>query len=284
VQFSFERSSFDVTYRNTVASLAPLTLAIGFGSDTSAGLITSGTLRFWDRTLGKLLGTLTLSRAAFRMAGVNNIAFFEIEHGSHNCISWAHRHWDTFLRRRTTAKSRDPHNFAMSSDAIDQLMIFYICPRPVVLVSVVDTNQSNIFPMDLIGPLASHDFFSLALRSTSPSTAAMKRCRRVALASICASDKDVAYELGAHHKKMLFDWSVLPFGIKHSPNFALPIPATALRVRELEISDIQDIGSHTFFLGKTVSDSRLSNELQLFHTSGFHQHFQKRNGRAFQLA
>jgi flavin reductase (DIM6/NTAB) family NADH-FMN oxidoreductase RutF len=179
--------------------------------------------------------------------------------------------------------NRDPHNFAMPPDAAEQLMIFYICPRPVVLVSVDDGTHSNIFPMDLIGSIEP-GWFTLALRSTNVSIPVMKRVRKVALSSIAAAQCATAYRLGAHHSRPAMDWSALPFEVGRSSHFSLPIPANALRVRELEICDYESIGTHTFFVTRVVCDSPLRNELQLFHTSGLHQDFRSHRGRQFTRA
>ena len=179
------------------------------------------------------------------------------------------------MRRNT-----DPNNFFMPPEAVQQQMIFYICPRPVVLVSVDDGSHSNLFPMDLIGPVSS-DRFTLALRSTSPSIPTMKSARRVALSDVPARDYATAYKLGVHHKNALLDWEHLPFEIRRSRDFSLPYPAIALRVREIEILDFDTVGSHTFFITRIASEHSAGNAPQFFHTSGIYQHFRSSNGRPF---
>jgi hypothetical protein len=153
----------------------------------------------------------------------------------------------------------------------------------VVLVSVADGSHSNLFPMDLIGPVSS-DRFTLALRSTSPSIATMKSARRVVLSDVPARDYAAAYKLGIHHKNVMLDWDHLPFEIRRSGNFSLPYPAIALRTREVEILDFDSIGSHTFFVTRIASESSAVDGAQFFHTSGIYQHFRSRNGRPFPAA
>jgi len=171
----------------------------------------------------------------------------------------------------------------MPPEAVQQLMIFYICPQPVVLVSVDDGSHSNLFPMDLIGPVSA-DRFTLALRSTSQSVGTMKSARRVALADIPASARSTAYKLGVHHKNVKVDWDQLPFSIQRSPNFALPYPEIALRVREVEILDFDTIGSHTFFVTRIASELSVAEAPRFFHTSGIYQHYRTRNGHPFAAA
>ena len=171
----------------------------------------------------------------------------------------------------------------MPPESIQQTMIFYTCPRPVVLVSVDDGTRGNLFPMDLIGPV-SPDRFTLALRITSPSVEVMKATRRVALSDMPSALTPVIYKLGEHHKKQSIDWGSLPFQTARSGMFQLPYPENAMRVREMEIIDHETVGSHTFFITREVSETVRGAGPQLFHTNGNYQHFRARTGRGFQRA
>jgi flavin reductase (DIM6/NTAB) family NADH-FMN oxidoreductase RutF len=276
----------DVTQNLVVASLRPLMLAVGLDARLKRSLATSAhaVLRFFDLDAPDApLGVLRLTAARVRSTENSEMAVFEIEHGEHHCLPWPRRPWNRWLQNRAMRSKRDPHNFAMSPQPAEQLMIFYICPRPVVLVSVDDGSHSNIFPMDLIGAIAPQ-WFTLALRSTSVSVETMKSARRVAISSIAAAERSVAYRLGEHHSRPAADWSKLPFTLERSSTFALPVPASALRVRELEICDYESIGSHTFFVTRAISDRVLKAGAQLFHTSGIHQEFRTQRGRPFALA
>jgi len=169
----------------------------------------------------------------------------------------------------------------MEPAVAQQLMIAYLCPRPVVLVSVDAPGHRNIFPMDLIGPLDRSGLFSLALRSTNVSVPTMREVRRVALSGIPATMKAVVYKLAAHHKQPLADWNELPFPVRPSREFGIPAVAAALHIRELAIVHSQEVGSHTLFLGRIVSDENLAAGTQLHHTAGFHQAWRRRQGVPF---
>jgi flavin reductase (DIM6/NTAB) family NADH-FMN oxidoreductase RutF len=144
--------------------------------------------------------------------------------------------------------------------------VFYICPRPVVLVTVEHQGTGNMFPMDLIGPTGS-PWFSIALRLTSPAVDLMRQSRRLALASVPISYKDIAYKLGEHHRKVRIDWDSLPFRVQRSSQFGLPVAQAALRVREVRIEECHPVGSHMLFLTAPVSDTRRDPPVgkQLFH-------------------
>jgi flavin reductase (DIM6/NTAB) family NADH-FMN oxidoreductase RutF len=280
IQLAFSGRVLDVTHNNNCASLVPLTLAIGLPSGISPDQLRSATLSIHDNRLHRRLGTLRLRNVPSLATSIAGLALFEVEAGRHTCLSFPRRVLERWVRGRDQAKNTDAHNFVMSPRAVEQVMIFYIYPRQVVLVSVSDESGSNIFPMDILGPIAD-GYFTLGLRNTSPSVATITRTRRVALSSIRSTDRTIAYRLGAHHKSASVNLADLPFAVGRSETFGLPVPAAPLRIRELDIDDVNVIGSHTFFAGRVVSDIEFSDEPQLHHTAGFHSYFQARQGRPF---
>lgn len=273
---------FDVTGRAVVASLRPFTLAVGLDAPSLAAIDADPTpqLHFEDLESQRTVGVLHLQQVRNWMTSGATLGLFEVRDGTQRCLHWPYRNWNRWLQNRRMRANTDPNNFFMPPAAVQQQMIFYICPRPVVLVSVDDGTHSNLFPMDLIGP-TSADHFTLALRSTSPSIAAMKSARCVALSDVPAREFATAYKLGVHHKNVKVNWGELPFRIERSRVFSLPCPAIALRVRELTILDFDTIGSHTFFLCRVVSDLATGEGTQFFHTSGIYQYFRTRLARPF---
>ena len=267
--------SVDVTADHTVASLVPLMIA------TSLDAGQRPVLEYRDSATGKLLGVLRLTRSASVAVEKTSITLYYVTAGEHRCLGWPLRPWNTRLQNRLMLKNRAPHHFSPEPAAVQQLMIAYLCPRPVVLVSVDTPGHRNIFPMDLIGPLVQSGLFSLALRSTSASVSAMREVRRVALSSIPATMKSEVYKLAKHHKQPLADWSALPFPARPSQEFGIPVVTAALRIQELNIVHSQEIGSHTLFLGRVVSDENIANGAQLHHTAGFHQAYRLRRGKPF---
>lgn len=261
----------DVTDNQVVVSLDPF--MIGIGGVTSREAI----LKFFDRVGGAEIGRLSLARASGLLVAECALGLFSIAGASHRCVPQPLRAWNELLQGRVRRRHAAPDNFRMSAEAIQQMLIFYLCPRPVALVSVDDGINSNLFPMDLIGPVTGG--FTLALRNTSASLATLRNARRVALSDVPATDRQLAYDLGKHHRQVRIEWSALPFAMARSRRFELPIPARAVRVRECEIDAAHEIGSHTLFGCRVVSDESSSEEPRLFHTSGIHGHFRARQAR-----
>jgi hypothetical protein len=282
---SSAHGEFDITQGVVIAALRPLTLAVAVNEQTRPAIQDpSGPhLRFIDLQSGRTVGRLHLRHLRNWDTSGITIGLFEIRQGTQRCVRWPYRSWNEWLQTRAMRKNTDPYNFQMAPDAVQQSMIFYICPRPVVLVSVDDGSHSNLFPMDLIGPIAP-DRFTLALRSTSQSVPTMKSTRRLALSDVPGRACGTAYKLGVHHKNVKVDWDHLPFGVLRSRNFDLRYPDIALRVREVEILDIDTIGSHTFFVTRLASELEVADDPRFFHTSGIYQHYRTRNGYPFPAA
>lgn len=260
----------DVTADHTVAALKPLVIA------TSVDAGQQPVLEYWDSATGRVLGILHLVRAASLATEEISLALYHVAAGEHRCLSWPRRSWNAWLQNRLMLKQQAPHHLAMAPAAVQQLMIAYLCPRPVVLVSVGAPDHKNIFPMDLIGPLERSGYFSLALRSTNVSQSVMRDVHRVVLSNIPAAMKGVVYKLSEHHKQPLPDWDALPFPVRASREFGVPAVAEALRIQELTIVHSQEIGSHTFFLCRVTSDEQVSQGEQLHHTAGFYQAYRRR--------
>ncbi|WP_230474699.1 flavin reductase family protein [Dyella monticola] len=258
-----------------MAALKPLVIA------TSVEAGQHPELEYRDRATGVLLGVLQLTRMASLVVEERSIALYHVTAGEHCCLRWPRRSWNRWLQNRSMRKASSSQYALMEPAAVQQLMIAYLCPRPVVLVSVGAPAHQNIFPMDLIGPLERSGFFSLALRSTNVSQSVMREARHVALSGMPAQMKPIVYRLSEHHKHPLTDWSALPFPVRPSQQFGIPAVAAALRVQELSILHSEEIGSHTFFLGRFVSDEKYADGAQLHHTAGFHQAYRLRYGPPF---
>jgi flavin reductase (DIM6/NTAB) family NADH-FMN oxidoreductase RutF len=265
----------DVTTDHTVASLSPLVIA------TSLDAGEHPVLEYSDNATGKLLGALQLAQMTSIAAGETSLTLYHVASGEHHCLAWPRRPWNAWLQNRLMLKQQSSHPFALKPAVVQQLMVAYLCPRPVILVSVDAPGHQNIFPMDLIGPLKRSGLFSLALRSTNVSIPFMREVRRVALSHVPAAMKPVVYQLSEHHKQPPQDFGAIPFPVRPSQEFAIPSVAAALHVQELAIVHSQEIGSHTLFLGRVVSDEYLADGVQLHHTAGFHQARRRRQGMPF---
>src|ERR1051326_8279419 len=216
--------SRDVTDRNVIAAARPFTLGIGLDEKRKDSVIdgASPSLEFRERHgQQRLLGKIYLGAAESLPFGEHGLYLFRARSCSNYCLPRA-RLWARYLQYdyeqwRRSRRSVDS-SLHIPPHELHSLFVFYICPRPVVLVSVVDREIANIFPMDLIGSIAP-GYFSLALHSTSSGVPLIERSRRVALSSIPVEQTCIAYELGKNHKRAGIEWNRLPFNTRSSPEF-----------------------------------------------------------------
>ena len=285
VWLMLDGKSFDVTHNHAAAALKPFTLALGLDEFLQRALDRdhNPVLLFCEGPQQHGVASLRL-RFEYTVSHENAVVgLFRVIAHRQRCLRWPHRPWNRWMQRRAAAKNTDPANFSLSPEAQQQIMVFYLRPRPVVLVSVECEAHRNIFPMDLIGSVKP-DLFTLALRTTSRSVEAMKRSRRIALSDIAAADVAIAHGLGRHHRAVDIEWTALPFALERSMLLSLPVPAIALRVREFNIVDCADVGSHTLFICRQLIESRQRDATALCHISGISQHFRARQGRALPMA
>jgi flavin reductase (DIM6/NTAB) family NADH-FMN oxidoreductase RutF len=265
----------DVTDRNVIVAARPFTVGIGFEHIPDGATIKRAplSLGFSDGSENTpLLGEIQLSYAETIRIDDRALCLFRASRSSNRCLPrsvvWR-RYFDFARQQRRVAKGPTPPETRMIIRELFALATFYICPRPVVLVSVVDGNAGNIFPMDLIGPVGGHHF-TLALHGTSTAVPLMERSHRVALSGVPVEQISIAYALGQNHKKTDFRWNQVSFDMTTSPTFGLPIPEFALSVNEMEIESVRAMGSHKLFICRTGVNHVRSHGLQLSFVQGFY--------------
>jgi flavin reductase (DIM6/NTAB) family NADH-FMN oxidoreductase RutF len=263
----------DVTHSHLVACAAPIIVGIGFdGSwkpEMNEGTKLSLKFHQWDGE-ERLLGEIGLRFSTIVRAGGQELYLFEVRACKNHCLPKTHR-WARFLHREYLLwRSNKTSDVRMSSLGSRSMGVFFICPRPVVLVSVADGDVGNMFPMNLMGSIG-NGYFAFALNSSRPASSLVERSGRVALSSIPAEQASVARQLGRNHRQESVDWNLLPFQTKRSPALGIPVPGFALRVREMQIEAVRKLGSHTLFVAHVIRDETWADNLQFFMVHGLYQ-------------
>jgi hypothetical protein len=99
----------------------------------------------------------------------------------------------------------------------------------------------------------------------------VKRAGRVALSSVPFEKADVARQLGKHHLQSAIDWKQLPFKVRSSARFGFPVPEFALRVKELEVEAVEELGSHTFFVARVLREEMYASGPNFFMIHGIYE-------------
>ena len=271
----------DVTHRNVLASTRPLVVGIGLEDIAEQETISEKRLELEFRKgsdAQMLLGRVRLTFVdALRLEGGELLCLFRTHSPVNHCQARGTL-WRRYLHFAYSQwrNERGPHppEIRMVARELHALFIFYICPRPVVLVSVVDGNVGSMFPMDLVGPIGKRHF-SIALHTTSKPLPLIESSRRIALSSVPIEKMPLAYSLGKNHHKSSIDWTSLPFSMSRSCTLGLPIPDFSLRVREMEVVEVREMGSHAFFVCRLVKDYSLIDGLQFFQAHGLYEEWRK---------
>jgi len=259
----------DVTHQHMLACAAPFAVAIAFESAVEVPADTPLSLHFRERGGSQqLLGKLGLRLSATIPADGRNVHCFTIRNCRNYCLAvtrlWAHYlHW-AWLRWRERPDVR------LSARDASAMPVFFICPRAVVLVSVVAGEVGNLFPMNLMGPLG-NDLFGFALNSTRAAASLVEHAGRLAVSSVPVGRAAAARELGRNHKRKAIDWNDLPFPTRPSALLGLPVPCFSERVREMQVITTRSMGSHTLFLAKILHDERSATGLEYFMVHGVYQ-------------
>jgi flavin reductase (DIM6/NTAB) family NADH-FMN oxidoreductase RutF len=262
----------DITNNHVVACASPLTVGIGLDPERNRQTLQMRlSLKFRERDGDRrLLAKVGLRRSGTVTAAGQELSLFHIRSCNNYCLArprlWAYDLYQSFMRWR---KDKNPE-IPMSILGARSMNVFFICPRPVVLVSAMHGNTGNIFPMNLFGCIRD-GYFAFALNSLRKAAPLVERAGRVALSSIPLGHAGLVRQLGKNHRSEFVEWDKLPFATIPSPALGLPIPQFALRVREMEIEAVHKLGSHTLFFARMIRDERLGDDPQFCIIHGIYQ-------------
>jgi flavin reductase (DIM6/NTAB) family NADH-FMN oxidoreductase RutF len=263
----------DVTEHLSTACAEPLTICIGFDEGTcpSHRELSNLTLVFSERNGQEcVLGEIGLDYRQTLTGVGTEFMFFEPRSSKNFCLPNAQLGLHYILHAYRQWRRDNTQGIKMSFLERRASMVTFIRPHPVMLVSVGNHEEGNLFPMNLCGYLG-NGYFGFALRTERVAGTVVQRAGYVALSSLPEQQGYLAYRLANQHKKESVDWSALPFATKISKALSIPIPEFAQRVKELEIWNSIAVGSHRFFIGRILAEETHTNELAFCSIHGFYQ-------------
>jgi hypothetical protein len=274
----------DVTYRHSMACADPFTVCIGFDDgkvpdkDTTSEL----SLRFCERNGRKQVLAeigLDVKSAAVVPSRDAKLVLFRARYSKNYCLPRRHLFAHYCLYRYSLWRKPDVPGRMMSFLERRAAMVMFICPHPVVLLSLCNEGGGNIFPMNIGGNLGG-GYFALALKESRLAAHLVELAGRVAISNVPLSHTSTAFKLGINHHKPSINWNELPFQTRLSSAFSIPVPIFTHRVREMEIDTVHRLGSHIFFVARIVSDEIFPEPEGLCIVHGFYQGWRLRGRRA----
>jgi flavin reductase (DIM6/NTAB) family NADH-FMN oxidoreductase RutF len=259
----------DVTDTHLIA--CPLPFTIGLGMQDSPGVSATLSLQFRERHGQRaLLGEVFLRASSTVQTSGPTLRLFDALACRNYCLPWARLRAHYMRHSYVQWRGGGDPEVPMSSLARRSMIVFYICPRPVVLVSVMHGEEGNIFPMNLLGEIGK-GYLAFALNSSRQAAPLVERAGRLVFSTVPYELSESARKLGGNHRKKSVRWDQLPFETMPSTVFGVPVPRFALRLREMEIEAVRQLGTHTLFVARVVNDERRAAGPQFSMIHGIYQ-------------
>jgi flavin reductase (DIM6/NTAB) family NADH-FMN oxidoreductase RutF len=270
----------DVTTRHSAACAAPFMFCIGFENkeDLERHRGRRLSLLFCERGgRGQLLGEISLELSSILPTAGPQLCLFKAINCTNFCLPrprlWAHylhHAYDRWKKRKVDDVGVSPLDDRCNA-------VTFICPRPVVLVSLLDGDRGNIFPMNLMGTVG-RDYLVFALNSKRQAAPLVGQLGQLAISSIPFNQAPTVRQLGKNHRQQSIDWEKLPFRTQRSKVLHIPVPEFALRVRELKVQYARPLGSHTFFVTRIVGEEVHADGPEFCMIHGLYEARRRRNG------
>ena len=261
----------DVTAHHLMACGAPFLIGIGFGTSekTLPTRRSRLSLRFQECGGIQLLGQIELQYQSTVRVGSCHLCLFRIRNYSNYCLSKP-RLWARYLQYARMRQGIHHSDVPITAREVHAMIVFYICPRPVVLASVAEGQTRNMFPMNLMGSIG-NGYFGFSLNNSRAAAHVVERVGKLAISDVPAEHASTVCHLGPNHKRTSIAWNELSFDTRPSPDMGIPVPEFALRVREMQVEEAHPIGSHTLFIARVIREEKLADEPQFFVVHGIYQ-------------
>jgi len=275
----------DVTGDHCPVSLRPFVVGVRLMEKDTGQAASSRRIRL--EILPPSRHTAPLVRLALKPVGAlplrqGALHLFEVEGSVNRCLPRLIL-WFRYLLAWQDARTagRRGEALRMSSKDLRALNAYYVVARPVFLVGVGHEGRQDLFPMDLVGPLASGEYL-LALRATAAGVGLIEASGRIAMSSAPAGLLKTVYALGSRHRQPAPALSDLNLPLSASPSFGLPVLEREGLVRELRVERVERIGSHVLFIARVEREAGTA-ERQLAHLSEAYVEWLQRRRRACEV-
>ena len=172
----------------------------------------------------------------------------------------------------------------LSFHQFKSLVSAYSYPRKVRVVSFKKDDYYNIFPMDLIGEIASCNKYIFGLRHTNITLDKIIETKKIVASEVSFNQKNIIYQLGEHHGAGAPPILSLPFRTMLSRQFKFYVPEWVESYKEIKIIRTINLGSHMLLWGEVMNEEKISAPTGNLYHIHFLQYFhQKRNGFNYPL-
>ncbi|MEO8130272.1 MAG: hypothetical protein ABI822_24435 [Bryobacteraceae bacterium] len=274
--------TFDVSRNHAIVGLKPLTVALSMENSHLPSLQCTHPQFVIREPDGGVLGRIKLQLSQSLPVHSAHLCLFRTLSGHNHCAPALRREGTYLYERWKLSRDKNSDTPHMTASDLFNMWILHDLPRPVHLVSYGGMALGNMFPMDLLGLLASGTFV-VGIHANSPAIPLWQRQRQIAVSAVPLRYKPTVYGMGRNHRRLFLDPSALPIPSSPSETFQIPVPDEALSVRELSIEQSLNLGSHVLFVARTTKTEKRAEEPQMCHVHRFYQQFLMRHNRPLPL-
>jgi hypothetical protein len=207
------------------------------------------------QTDSSAVAKLTLKKKIETEVNGRHVCLYQGCNGVHSFLSPLYQTANNVLEK---FRNRQVGNISLNGNLYDQVRIAYSIPRKISIITVSDGSLINMFPTDLHGSIDS-SIYAGSLRIGGRANFQVESLTNVVISDVDASTYKQTYALGKNHMNDLQNKDLFTLHQKRSSTFNFPLPASALRYRELTRIGSCDHGIHRIHFYKIINDEVLSN-------------------------
>jgi len=175
-------------------------------------------------------------------------------------------------------KNRNRHSIKF----LNNMCAVYSYPRKVILTVIKTESHFNIFPMDFVLHLPEEKFVLLGLNQSNRSITEILENKKMIIADVDPSHKNIVYGLADGHKKEVKDISNLPFNFFTTELLNFHIPDFVLEYKEIELVKHLKLGGHYLLVCKILNEKDIKPEEPfLYNLHAIHQLHLRKNKLAY---
>jgi flavin reductase (DIM6/NTAB) family NADH-FMN oxidoreductase RutF len=255
VVFEIGGTQSDVSQKHWLLSLEPI--IFGIWVDGNANYKDNGPRLLFNSKQGKTLAVLDLNLTDSISEKEGALFLFEVQKSKLFYLNPLKTYLIFLLHYKKPSQS---------FDQFKNLAAAFSYPRKVRLISFKQGDYFNIFPMDLVGAIPQTNRFAFGLRHTNSTLGQIILAKKIVAAEFPSSLKKDVYRLSNHHSVNPPSTDSLSFKTILTQSYDFPIPETAMKYYEIEITKTINLGSHMLLWGESINTVSLNQkEDNLFH-------------------
>lgn len=246
----------DVSTEHLFIGYKPVVIAISLLGDDRSGYMLLFTNKSFDIGVRvpalDIIASLAILHKGSFTDEVDTISYFVAVKGHHRFLNGLNKMAMSLSNRWFNNR---PGNVYLEGNLYHQVHIAYSIPRKISLVTVRCGTGYNLFPTDLHGTIQRH--YIISLRKEGRACAQVQEAGKILLSDMDIPAFKQVYALGKNHMQECKSRDAFSFSSLSSPNYNLPVPMSAIGLKELKLIGFEDVGIHRLLFFRIETDSKV---------------------------